>query len=110
MKTISVPLSRDAMHRLDLDECIPGDLEELLVSEEEFLALSKTGVLEEINSTLSKLIDEYEDESIQGQTELESALKIFQKLYTTTNSDTLRKIIHLNEMAIKYDTGMFFYF
>ncbi|MBC3271080.1 hypothetical protein HU765_14150 [Pseudomonas sp. SWRI81] len=110
MKTISVPLSIDAMHRLDLDECLPGDLEELLLSKEEFLDLSKTGAIEEINSTLSKLIDEYEDERIQGQTDLESALQIFQKIFITTNSDTLRKIIHLNEMAIKYNTGMFFFF
>lgn len=110
MKTISVPISKDAMYRLDSDECILGDLEELSVSEEEFLALSKTGVFEEFNSTLNKLIDEYEDESIQGQTELETALKILQKLFATTNFDTLKKIIHLNEMAMKYNTGMFFYF
>jgi len=110
MKTISVPLSEDAMHRLDLNECLPSDLEELFLSEEEFSELSKTGVIEEINKTLSKLIDVYEDDKIQGRAELESTLKIFQKYLITTNSDTLRKLTHLNEIAMKYNTGMFFYF
>lgn len=110
MKTISVPLSEDAMHRLDLNECLPSDLEELFLSEEEFSELSKTGVIEEINKTLSKLIDVYEDDKIQGRAELESTLKIFQQYLITTNSDTLRKLTHLNEIAMKYNTGMFFYF
>lgn len=34
MKTISAPLSFDAMKRLDLDECLPGDLDELQLSDD----------------------------------------------------------------------------
>ncbi|MHA3736986.1 hypothetical protein ACXR0M_15145 [Pseudomonas sp. Eth.TT006] len=110
MKTISVPLTVEAMNRLDFDECLPGDLEEIDLSEDEFTALLKTNIIENINSTLGIFIDEYEDEKIQGISKLEASLKIFQEAFKNTKCETIKKIIKLNESAIQKNTGLFFYF
>lgn len=109
MKTISVPLSSEAMKRLDLDECLLGDLEELQLPEEQYAKLLQSGVLEKINSSLGKLIDEYEDESIQGNTDLTKSLNIFTSVYEHTKLEVLGKIITLNKLALKSKTGLFFY-
>jgi len=50
MKTISVPLRSEAMNRLDLDDCLLGNLEELQLPEEQYAKLLQSGVLEKINS------------------------------------------------------------
>lgn len=110
MKTISVPVTVEAMNRLDFDACLPGDLEEIFLSEDEFSTLVKTGAIEKINSTLGILIDEYEDEKIQGISELQTSLNIFQEALKTTNTEIINKILKLNQSAIKHDTGLFFYF
>ena len=98
------------MNRLDFDACLPGDLEEIFLSEDEFSILVKTGAIEKIYSTLGILIDEYEDEKIQGTSELQTSLNIFQEALKTTNTEIINKILKLNESAIKHDTGLFFYF
>ncbi|WP_157591464.1 hypothetical protein [Permianibacter aggregans] len=36
MKLLTVPVSKDAIERLDLDACFDGDLIEVALSEEEF--------------------------------------------------------------------------
>jgi nitrate reductase beta subunit len=110
MKTISVPLSSEAMERLDLDECLLGDLEELQLPEEHYAKLLQSGVIEKINSSLGKLIDENEDESIQGNIELTTSLNILTNAYEHTEFEILEKIITLNKLALKSKTGLFFYF
>lgn len=110
MKIISVPLSSEAMKRLDLDECLPGDLEELQLSEEHYIQLSQSGLIETINSSLGKMIDEYEDESIQGTAELSTLLNILYKASEHIELDPLEKIIQLNKLALQHNTGLFFYF
>jgi len=110
MKTISVPLSSEAMKRLDLDECLLGDLEEPQLPEEHYAKLLQSGVLEKINSSLGKLIDECEDESIQGNTKLTKSLDILTNAYEHTKLEVLEKIITLNKLAPRSKTGLFFYF
>lgn len=110
MKIISAPLNPEAMKRLDLDECLPGDLEEFQLSEEQYAQLSQSGVIEKINPSLGKLIDEYEDESIQGQAELSTLLNILSDAAEHTKLDSIEKIIYLNRLALHNKTGLFFYF
>jgi hypothetical protein len=64
---ISPPLNALAMQRLDIDEAQPGDLAELILTNDQYADLSNSGVFEKINKILGTLIDEYEDESIKGQ-------------------------------------------
>lgn len=62
MKTISVPLSLEAMQRLNFDVCVDGDLVELELSQSQFDYCWKIGFFRSLNSHLGLLIDEYEDE------------------------------------------------
>ena len=109
MKLVLVPLTTEALRRLDLDESLPGDIVELELSDEDYALISKSGVLDKINSSLGKMLDEYEDESIQGRSSLSASLIIFNEAYNTTGYDAISRIINLNEIAIENDTGMFFY-
>ena len=110
MKIISVPLSLDAMHRLDVDDSLPGDLEEIFLTDEAFRKLSNTGLFEELNSKLGKIIDEHEDESIQDQTDLTTSLKILENISKKNDIEDLYKINNLIKIAIDKKTGIFFYF
>ncbi|WP_139833048.1 MULTISPECIES: hypothetical protein [unclassified Pseudomonas] len=110
MKTLSVPLSIEAMHRLDLDECLPGDLEELLISDETLYELFRSGVFDTINITLEKSIDDYEDECISGQRDLMTTLQILDSVSQNTESEAIEKLKKLTALAIEMDTGIFFHF
>lgn len=110
MKLISIPLTVEAMHRLDLDESLPGDAEELELTNEDYSLLSNCGVFDTINSALGKMIDEYEDENIQGLADLNASLDILNETFHNTQLQAIREIIRLNQLAIKNNTGMFFYF
>ncbi|MGG4702972.1 hypothetical protein ACLPGM_20830, partial [Providencia stuartii] len=46
MKTITVPLSKETMHRLDYNESIDGDLLELELSDNELHILNKVNLFE----------------------------------------------------------------
>lgn len=109
MKLISVPLTLAALHRLDIDQSLPGDIEELELSNEDYTQISKFGVFEKINIALGKMIDEYEDESILGQSELNASLTIFEEALNSTKLETIHKIVNLNKVAIENNTGMFFF-
>jgi hypothetical protein len=56
------------------------------------------------------MIDEYEDESIQGTAELSTLLNILYKASEHIELDPLEKIIQLNKLALQHNTGLFFYF
>ncbi len=62
MKLISVPLTREAMHRLNYNQCIPGDLEELELDDEVYREIWSTNFFDIINKELDTNIDDYEDE------------------------------------------------
>ncbi|MGZ0781754.1 hypothetical protein ACXM5X_02080 [Pseudomonas saponiphila] len=108
-KWIVVPTSKDAMQRLDLDQCLPGDLEELALSAEQWTALCSSDLLPSLNHALGTLIDDYEDASIQGRAALATALSILTQT-ATAEDELIHKLIALNRLALERDTGLFFYF
>ncbi|MCE4056098.1 hypothetical protein [Pseudomonas sp. Au-Pse12] len=108
-KWIVVPTSKAAMQRLDLDQCLPGDLEELALSPEQWAALSGSDLLPSLNRALGTLIDDYEDASIQGQAALATALSILTRA-APAHDGLIHKLIALNRLALERDTGLFFYF
>ncbi|MBJ2209756.1 hypothetical protein [Pseudomonas carnis] len=110
MKLISTPLTVEAMHRLDIDESLPGDVEELYLANEDYSLLSNCGVFDTINLALGKMIDEYEDENIQGFADLNTSLNILGATFHNTQLEVVREIMRLNQLAIKNNTGLFFYF
>ncbi|PAU65775.1 hypothetical protein [Pseudomonas indica] len=110
MKTIFVPLSKDALERFDVDESLPGELLELKLNDVEFSSLCSSGIFEAINQKLNKLIDEYEDEGIDNPYELEKLLGIIEENLAGRENPQLEKLSQLTKAAIQYKTGIFFYF
>ncbi|HDL8787539.1 TPA: hypothetical protein PXS75_002325, partial [Yersinia enterocolitica] len=51
MKSITVPVSTEAMNRLDFDECIAGDLIEMNLDEPEFEKIWNSGVFDKLNDS-----------------------------------------------------------
>lgn len=76
MKTITVPLSKEAMHRLDYNESIDGDLLELELSDNELHILNKVNLFETINYKLGLNIDDYEDENLHDMSKIENLNEI----------------------------------
>ena len=76
MKLISVPLTREAMHRLNYNQCIPGDLEELELDNDVYREIWSTNFFDIINKELDTNIDDYEDESICDNNRLNRLLNI----------------------------------
>lgn len=110
MKIICTPLTVEAMRLLDIDECPDSSLESLSLSQEEYEKLLESGALEAINNSLGKIIDNYEDETISTAEELDKTLALLEEHLTPENASVIQKLIHLNALAIKNRTGLFFFF
>lgn len=110
MKLVCVPLTTQALSLLDLDACPESELEHLHLNEEEYEQLKSSGAIEAINLKLKKVIDDYEDENIQGAENLRKTLEILNSTKNPENSKLLNKLIKLNEAAIRNNTGIFFFF
>ncbi|WOE79854.1 hypothetical protein RZO07_01120 [Pseudomonas protegens] len=104
-----MPTSQEAQQRLDLDQCLPGDLEELALSPEQWAVLSRSELLPRLNRALGILIDDYENASIQGQTALATALSILMQA-AMPEDELIHRLIALNRLALERDTGLYFYF
>ena len=108
MKVISVPVSLEAMKRLDYDLSIDGDLIAINLTNELYDEIWKLGFFNEVNSVINKNIDDYEDESIDKKEELELLLEIVLKYLD--KDIFFRELYELIKFAIKYSTGVFFFF
>lgn len=109
-KIISIPLSIDALHRLNYDTCLSGDLIDIKISDEEFDILLKIGVFNAINKALNINIGEYEDELIF--VENINHLKTVVTKFIDANPDNrvLKKFIFICNIAFSLETGIFFSF
>lgn len=109
MKVISVPLTQEAMYRVDLDQSLEGDLKELTLCDSEFSVLWSSGVLDDLNEELDLLIGDFEDESITGE-RLEQALAITQQNKHYLNTPVVNALANQLELAVSKSTGVFFFF
>lgn len=107
MKLISVPLTREAMHRLNYNQCIPGDLEELEL-DDVYREIWSTNFFDVINRELDKNIDDYEDESICDNNQLNMLLNIISR-YIHIHT-FFRELYRLVKLALNSNTGIFFFF
>ncbi|WP_127960473.1 hypothetical protein [Serratia microhaemolytica] len=112
MKYISVPTNQEAMARLDLDQCIMGDLIEFTLNKVDYAALWSTGVIDEINEKLNVSIDDYEDERITGIEKLTEAKRIVEskKALNKSNDIIIDNLLLQINSAIENNTGVFFFF
>jgi hypothetical protein len=109
MRTISVPFDAEARQRLDYDESLPGDLEEIHLTDKLLDSLVGSGVLDSLNATLGVMIDVYEYESVEGRPQLLLTLDILSEAYSRTKLDVILKVMHLCRHAIERNTGIFFH-
>jgi hypothetical protein len=112
MKTLCVPLSVDAMKRLEFDTCIEGDLVELKLDQDEFDVIWMSGLFSELNSELDIMIDVYEDEQISYD-KIDIALGVWRRFVNGNRYQevtALKMIGDLMELAKEKRTGIFFYF
>ncbi|AMG68476.1 hypothetical protein AL507_18595 [Providencia stuartii] len=110
MKTITVPLSKEAMHRLDYNESIDGDLLELELSDNELHILNKVNLFETINYKLGLNIDDYEDENLHDMSKIENLNEILTSMINKENEHIINSILELSNTALNKKTGIFFYF
>ncbi|MDF7670425.1 hypothetical protein PT276_04280 [Orbaceae bacterium ESL0721] len=98
------------MKRLDFDNCIDGDLIELKLNEDNYNELLKSNILNQLNNELEINIDDYEDEKIINIDQLIIAKNIIEKSIASNKKEILIKLLAQVDNAIKYKTGLFFYF
>jgi len=113
MKSIIVPISNAAQTLLDVDQADSSDLCEETLTQDEFLALWNSGLLNEINDQCNTWIDEYEDASICAPENLNKLLTLLeaemlkQKLPQNSGID---KLLSMAKRAKEHKTGIYFYF
>lgn len=110
MKYISVPVNTSAIRRLDFDDCMDGDLIESTLDEDNYANLLKSNVINQLNNELGLSIDDYEDEKIINIDKLITGKNIIQNSIISNNSELLIQLLTQVDNAIKYKTGLFFYF
>jgi hypothetical protein len=98
------------MARLDLDQCLSGDLLEIVLADEDFSRIQETGFFEDINRNLDTLIDDFEDEAITERAHMELILKLSKEYGEKFKVDFFGDLIPIVEEAMRKKTGIFFYF
>ncbi|CTV48398.1 hypothetical protein FJ881_11495 [Escherichia albertii] len=111
MKCISVPLTKQAMERLDYDCCKPGDLFDVVLNAADEQALAETDIITLLNATLHICIDDFEDEHVTDISKLKHmAALIEQTLITHPENSFLNTLLIQTRRALAASTGVFFYF
>ncbi|WP_150309388.1 hypothetical protein [Arcticibacter tournemirensis] len=108
-----MPKNEEALHRLDFNQNIEGDLIEMSIDDTIYSNLENTSFFETINRLTGANIDKFEDESITDKEALEKVVssEIFnEKRYDHSLYSIVRNIKALFEEALKCQTGIFFYF
>ncbi|WP_418360308.1 hypothetical protein [Sphingobacterium detergens] len=106
------PIDKEAAELLDYDKATAIDLIELVLTEEQFNALNCDGVFSNLNEILGSNIDDFEDELITGDKQLEMALNYLRAISAKDEiaRKVIEKIIYLFEEALSRKTGVYFYF
>lgn len=114
MKQIIVPLSAEAMKKLDYDQADDDELYIVKLSEQEVDLLFEKNFFNRINEIIDTYIDDYEYEEIIDLRKL-VILKNF--LQDTSNQEwadippkIYQNILFLTKLAIAKQTGLFFFF
>ncbi|ACX86170.1 hypothetical protein [Pectobacterium parmentieri] len=110
MKFISVPTSQEAMSRLDFDTCVDGDLNDVIITDEDYILIVKSGLIRSLNELLDIYIDEFEDEKIVGIDDLIQARMLIENNSTPSGIKAVDLLLSQVNKAIEYKTGVFFYF
>lgn len=109
---IVIPKDKAAAELLDYDKASDNDLIELALTEEQFNALSCHNVFSSLNEILGCNIDDFEDESITDERQLDMGLNYLNTINVTDEvaRKLLKKMMYLFQEARSRKTGVYFYF
>ena len=102
-KYIRVPKDKKAMEDYDFGIQKEEQMEEMLLSEEQYDKLNEIGVFEIINQTCDIIIDEYEEEVLE-LSKIPIALEAVEKLIKDNESEELLRLREMLELAVSYNT------
>ncbi len=112
-RSIVVPKDLEAMQALDFDEAADEQLVSWDLSDADFTVLWQSGVFSILNSELSCLIDDYEDEQIIDGTQIETASRIVEELQRSASTEAVSGLARLHTLCLegqRRNTGVFFFF
>lgn len=110
IRKISIPVSMDALNRLNYGTAKDDELIEIIIEEYEFNSLFKTGLFKKINQQLDTLIDDYEDELIfYNQLEIFGKI-LHESILNNPDNTALQKLRLIYQFAYGLKTGLFLNF
>lgn len=110
MKLITVPIDKEAEKRLNFNENIECDLISVFLNKEDYNAIWKTSFYDEINNKLGVFIDDCESEEITDKEKLKKLHSIILKYEKEIDNPIFPTLKSLTEAAIRFDTGVYFFF
>lgn len=110
IRKIYIPISVDALIRLNYDISQDDELIEIIIGESEFDSLFQTGLFKKISQQLKILVDDYEDKLI-----FYSQLEVFGKILNEVilnnpNNMALQKLWLIYQFAHDLKTGLYLNF
>lgn len=109
---IVTPKDKEAADLLDYNKATDNDLIELVLTEEQFNTLNCYGIFSNLNEILGSSIDDFEDESITDERQLEMGVNYLNAINVNDEvaRKLLEKLIYLFQEARIRKTGAYFYF
>ena len=108
-KYIRVPKNKEAMKDYDYGIQKEEQMEEMVLSEEQYRKLDEIGVFDIINEKCDIIIDEYEDEVLELD-KVPIALEVVTQLINDNKDEDLLRLKEMLNLAIIYKTVVGFDF
>ena len=102
-KYIRVPKDKEAMEDYNFGIQKEEQMEEMILSEEQYDKLNEIGVFEIINQACDIIIDEYEEEVLE-LSKIPTALEIIEKLIRDNECEELLRLKEMLELAVSYNS------
>ena len=102
-KYIRVPMDKKAMEDYDFGIQKEEQMEEMILSEEQYNKLSEIGVFDIISEKCDIIIDEYEEEVLE-LSKIPIALEVVEKLINNNENEELLRLKEMLNLAVLYST------
>ena len=102
-KYIRVPKDKKAMEDYDFGIQKEEQMEEMILSEEQYNKLSEIGVFDIISEKCDIIIDEYEEEVLE-LSKIPIALEVVEKLINNNENEELLRLKEMLNLAVLYST------
>ena len=102
-KYIRVPKDKKAMEDYDFGIQKEEQMEEMVLSEEQYNKLHETGVFDVINEKCDIIIDEYEEEVLE-LSKIPTALEVVTQLINNNQNEELLRLKEMLNLAVLYNT------